>query len=159
MLLLLCFMFIFIVVKMVSTPTIYFNKFVWLVVLVLVLFHEFKNNISRKFGLQPQSESRHRKDLKEDLGIPQSMDTEYTLPAVIPSIRFFSSSIPGGFHSLLEVMTRPVFLKAPTGFNVSLYYLVLMWGNDFNISSRQAGCAGVKLDMTSEITHPRQLHA
>lgn len=78
-------------------------------------------------------------------------DTEYTLPAVIPSIRFFSSSTPGGFHSLLEVMTEPVFLKSPTGFNISFYYLVLMWGNDFNISSRQAGCAGVKLDMTSEI--------
>lgn len=71
--LLLCFMFIFIVVRTVSTPRIYFNTLVWLVPFLLVLFHEFKNNIPREFGLQPRSEAQYRKDLKEDLGIPHSM--------------------------------------------------------------------------------------
>lgn len=66
-------MFIFIVVKMVPTPRIYFNKLVWLVLFVMGLFHEFKNNIPRESGLQPQSEARYRKDLKEDLGIPHLM--------------------------------------------------------------------------------------
>lgn len=57
---------------MVSTPRICFNKLVWLVLFVLGLLHECKNNIPREFGLQPRSEARHRKDLKEDLGIPHS---------------------------------------------------------------------------------------
>lgn len=138
---------------MVSTPRIYFNKLVCLVLFVLVLFHEFKNNIPREFGFQLWSEARYRKDLKEDLGILHSMGHRVHISCSHPQhkVLFFFSSTPGGFHSLLEVMTEPVFLKSPTGFNVSLYYLALMWGNDFNISSSQAGCAGVKLDMTSEI--------
>lgn len=116
---------------MVSTPRIYFNKLVWLVLFVLVLFHEFKNNITREFGFQPRSEAQYRKDLKEDLGILHPMGHRVHISCSHPQhkvlfflytwrISFFIRS--HDWASFLEVTHRLQCITLLVSFNVGQWF-------------------------------------